>query len=81
MKQEEVFIDKNKLGITGLVALVFGMMVGSGIFNIPQNMAAGAGLGAVMIGWAITATGMLLSGSPCKLLGARQPDINEGWSG
>lgn len=36
------------------------MMVGAGIFNIPQNMAAGAGLGAVVVSWVITAVGMLL---------------------
>lgn len=52
--------NKYKLGFWGLSALVFGMMVGAGIFNIPQNMAAGAGLGAVMISWVITAAGMLL---------------------
>ena len=78
MKEEEVFIDKNKLGLTGLVSLVFGMMVGSGIFNIPQNMAAGAGLGAVMIGWGITATGMMLLVSTFKILSDRHPELNEG---
>lgn len=78
MEQEKVFVDKDKLGLTGLVALVFGMMVGSGIFNIPQNMAAGAGLGAVMIGWAITATGMLMLVSTFKMLSDRHPELNEG---
>lgn len=53
-------MDKDKLGFWGLSALVFGMMVGAGIFNIPQNMAAGAGLGAVVVSWVITAAGMLL---------------------
>lgn len=78
MEQEKSFIDKDKLGLTGLVALVFGMMVGSGIFNIPQNMAVGAGLGAVMIGWAITATGMLMLVSTFKILSDRHPELNEG---
>ena len=78
MKQEKAFIDKDKLGLTGLVALVFGMMVGSGIFNIPQNMAVGAGLGAVLIGWAITATGMLMLVSTFKILSDRHPELNEG---
>lgn len=77
-EEEEVINDKNKLGLTGLVALVFGMMVGSGIFNIPQNMAAGAGLGAVLIGWGITATGMLLLVSTFKILSDRHPELNEG---
>lgn len=78
MEQDNVFVDKNKLGLTGLVALVFSMMVGSGIFNIPQNMAAGAGLGAVMIGWGITATGMMLLVNTFKILSDRHPELNEG---
>ncbi|MDE5839782.1 MAG: amino acid permease [Muribaculaceae bacterium] len=78
MKEDEALIDKDKLGLTGLVALVFGMMVGSGIFNIPQNLAAGAGLGAVLTGWAITATGMLTLVSTFKILSDRHPELNEG---
>ena len=31
--------NSRKLGFGALVAIVFGMMVGSGIYNIPQNMA------------------------------------------
>ena len=68
----------HRLGLTGLAALVFGMMVGSGIFNIPQNMAAGAGLGAVMLGWAITAAGMLMLVNTFKILSDRHPELNEG---
>ena len=78
MEQEKAFMDNDKLGLTGLVALVFGMMVGSGIFNIPQNMAVGAGLGAVLIGWGITATGMLMLVSTFKMLSDRHPELNEG---
>lgn len=76
--------DKNeaqpssRLGLTGLAALVFGMMVGSGIFNIPQNMAAGAGLGAVAIGWVITAFGMMMLVNTFKILSDRHPELNEG---
>ena len=39
----------DRLGFIGLAALVFGMMVGSGIFNIPQNMAVSASPGAVLL--------------------------------
>lgn len=68
----------NKLGLAGLVALVFGMMVGSGIFNIPQNMAVGAGLGPVLIGCGITAVGMLLLVNTFRILSNRHPELNEG---
>ncbi len=71
-------INSNKLNLTGLAALVFGMMVGSGIFNIPQNMAAGAGLGAVLIGWGITALGMLTLVNTFRILSLRHPELNEG---
>lgn len=69
---------KQKLGLFGLASLVFGMMVGSGIFNIPQNMAVGAGLGAVLIGWGITAVGMLMLVNTFKILSDRHPELNEG---
>jgi len=52
--------DSRKLGFGTLVAIVFGMMVGSGLYNIPQNLASGAGPGAVALSWVITAAGMLL---------------------
>lgn len=68
----------DKLGFIGLAALVFGMMVGAGIFNIPQNMAADAGLGAVIIGWGITAAGMLLLVYTFKYLADRHPELDAG---
>ena len=37
-----------KLGLVLLVALVVGSIIGSGIFGLPQNMAAGAGAGAAV---------------------------------
>lgn len=78
MQQKETDKNSRRLGLTGLTALVFGMMVGSGIFNIPQNMAAGAGLGAVMTGWGITALGMLMLVGTFKILSDRHPELNEG---
>ena len=67
-----------KLGFWGLTAIVFGMMVGAGIYNIPQNMAAGAGLGAVLISWVITALGMLLLVATFKTLADGRPDLDAG---
>ncbi|RRV50774.1 arginine-ornithine antiporter, partial [Pseudomonas sp. p99-361] len=48
-----------KLRLGALIALVVGSMIGGGIFSLPQNMAARADVGAVLIGWTITAVGML----------------------
>jgi arginine:ornithine antiporter / lysine permease len=47
------------LGLPALSSVVVGSMIGSGVFALPQNMAAGAGAGAILIGWGITALGML----------------------
>lgn len=54
------------------------MMVGAGIFNIPQNMAAEAGLGAVMISWVVTAFCILFLVATFKTLADRRPDLNAG---
>jgi arginine:ornithine antiporter / lysine permease len=61
-----------------LVALVVGSILGSGIFGLPQNMAAGAGAGAILIGWAITGVGMLMLARVYQMLSLRQPDLNNG---
>ncbi len=46
-----------QLGLGLLVALVVGSIIGSGIFGLPQNMAAGASAGAILIGWTVTGIG------------------------
>ncbi|HWR81239.1 MAG TPA: arginine-ornithine antiporter, partial [Pseudomonas sp.] len=51
--------SENKLKLGALIALVVGSMIGGGIFSLPQNIAASASAGAVLIGWAITGVGML----------------------
>ena len=48
-----------KLRLNALIASVVGSMIGGGIFSLPQNMAEKADAGAILIGWAITAVGML----------------------
>ena len=66
------------LGLGLLVALVVGSIIGSGIFGLPQNMAAGAGAGAILIGWAITGVGMLMLALLYQALALRKPDLNNG---
>ncbi len=66
------------LGLGLLVALVVGSILGSGIFGLPQNMASGAGAGAILIGWAITGVGMLMLARVYQMLSLRQPDLNNG---
>lgn len=66
------------LGLGLLVALVVGSIVGSGIFGLPQNMAAGAGAGAILIGWTITGVGMLMLARVFQVLALRRPDLDNG---
>ncbi len=66
------------LGLGLLVALVVGSIIGSGIFGLPQNMADGAGAGAIIIGWTITGFGMLMLARTYQMLSLRKPDLDNG---
>jgi arginine:ornithine antiporter / lysine permease len=68
----------NTVNLGLLVALVVGSIIGSGIFGIPQNMAAGAGAGAILIGWAITGIGMLMLARVYQMLALRKPELDNG---
>ncbi|AKS08387.1 arginine-ornithine antiporter [Pseudomonas trivialis] len=67
-----------KLRLGALVALVVGSMIGGGIFSLPQNMAASADVGAILIGWVITAIGMLTLAFVFQTLANRKPDLDGG---
>lgn len=71
-------LSTGKLGFWGLTALVFGLMVGVGIYNLPQNMAAVASPGAVFFAWIITAAGILPLVIAFKWLSDRYPQYNAG---
>lgn len=68
--------QKLRLGL--LTALVIGSMIGSGIFSLPQNMANGAGAGAILIGWVIIGFGMLMLAFVYQTLSARKPELDNG---
>ncbi|MFS2156748.1 arginine-ornithine antiporter [Pseudomonas sp. Pseusp122] len=67
-----------RLSLSLLIALVVGSMIGSGIFSLPQNMAASAGAGAILIGWLITGVGMLSLALVYQTLSNRQPALDNG---
>ncbi|MGF6602103.1 arginine:ornithine antiporter/lysine permease [Paraburkholderia sp. GAS448] len=70
--------SSNKLRLGALIALVVGSMVGGGIFSLPQNMAVSADVGAILIGWAITAIGMLTLAFVFQTLANRKPELDGG---
>lgn len=67
-----------KLGLWALVGMVFSMTVGAGLYNIPQNLAAGAGPLGVAIGWVVTAVGMIFLVATFKILSDSRPDLDAG---
>lgn len=71
-------VEPRRLSLSLLIALVVGSMIGSGIFSLPQNMAANAGAGAILIGWLITGVGMLSLALVYQTLSNRQPELDNG---
>lgn len=69
---------EKKLGLAGLTGIVLGSMIGAGIFNIAQTMSAGAALGATIVAWIITGSGMALLVWVFKTLSEARPDLNAG---
>lgn len=71
-------LTTGKLGFWGLTALVFGLMVGVGIYNLPQNLAAVANPTSVCMAWIITAAGILPLVMAFKWLSDNYPQYNAG---
>ena len=70
--------NTQKLRLNALIALVVGSMIGGGIFSLPQNIAERAAGGAVLIGWGITAVGMLALAFVFQTLANRKPELDSG---
>jgi arginine:ornithine antiporter/lysine permease len=77
-KSAAALAKPGSLNLSLLTALVVGSIIGSGIFGLPQNMAAGAGAGAIIIGWCITGFGMLMLARTYQMLSLKNPELNNG---
>ncbi|MGM9989025.1 MAG: basic amino acid/polyamine antiporter [Bacillaceae bacterium] len=71
-------MTNQKLGFLPLVAVVIGTMVGGGVFSLPSDMANGANSGAVIIGWIITAIGMISLALVFQNLANKKPHLVSG---
>lgn len=60
-----------------MTLLVIGAMVGGGAFNLPQNMAQQAGLGAVLIAWG-AGFGIFFLARTFRVLSDIKPQITAG---
>ena len=70
--------ESRKLGVILLSGVVVGSMIGGGSFNLPQNMANGAGLAAIVIAWVITFIGMYFLSNSFRILSDKRPDLKAG---
>jgi arginine:ornithine antiporter/lysine permease len=61
-----------------LAGIVVGSMIGGGAFNLPQNMARGASLGAIIIAWILTLVGMFFLANAFRTLADKRPDLKAG---
>ena len=66
------------LGVLALAAIVVSSMIGGGIYSLPQNMAAGASVGAVILSWAITGFGVYFIANTFRILSIAKPDLTSG---
>ncbi len=67
-----------KLSLPLLTGVVIASMIGGGSFNLPQNMAQGAGLAAIVIAWVITLVGMFFLSNTFRTLADKRPDLKAG---
>jgi len=70
--------ESRKLGIVLLSGVVVGSMIGGGAFNLPANMASGAGLVAIFIAWVVTLAGMYFLSNSFRILSDKRPDLKAG---
>lgn len=71
-------IDFKDLSFFALFSLTFGSMMGSGVFDIPQNIANRAGAVAVILHWGIVAVGMIALAWSFVYISNKRPDIKSG---
>ncbi|ABR74775.1 arginine:ornithine antiporter [Actinobacillus succinogenes] len=71
-------MSSKKIGLLSLTALVLSSMIGSGIFSLPQNMAAVAGAEGISIGWLITGIGIIFLGLSFFFISRIRPELDGG---
>lgn len=70
--------NKGKIGFWGLTAIVFGSIIGSSIFAVPQNIARGASAGNALLAWILSGSGIFILVLVLKRLSDSRPDLRAG---
>ena len=72
-------VEENKLGFSGLTAMIIGSTIGAGIFTTAGDMASnGAHTASVLIGWGICGIGMYSLMMAFFGLNKIRPDLTNG---
>ena len=71
-------MKEKKLGIVGLIILVIGGIIGSGIFTLPSQLTHGAGGLAIIIGFIISGAGVLGLAFVYYILSVKKPELKNG---
>ena len=66
------------LGTLSLTGVVISSMIGGGIYSLPQNMAASASAGAVILAWVLSGIGIFFIANTFKTLSLVRPDLKTG---
>ena len=71
-------MKEKKLGLLGLIILVIGGIIGSGIFTLPSQVTKGAGGFAIIIGFIISGIGILGLAFVYYILSVKKPEFKNG---
>ena len=77
-KPAKASTSAKKVGLIGLIAIVISAMVGGGIYDLPQNMAASASAGSQIVAWAITGVGIWFIANTFRILAQVKPNMKNG---
>jgi arginine:ornithine antiporter/lysine permease len=78
MTSTEAEVDKQKVSLPVLTAMVIGSMIGSGVFLLPRRFGVEAGVMGALIAWTIAGAGMLMLAFVFQRLATRKPDLDAG---
>ncbi len=70
--------NDKKLSLFLLIAMCVGSMIGSGLFDLPQNVVRHTGIIGMLIAWLITFVGMISLATVFQNLSMRRPDLDVG---
>jgi arginine:ornithine antiporter/lysine permease len=71
-------VQKQKLTLFALTAMVVGSMVGAGIFSLPRTFSGATGPFGALIAWCIAGSGMYMLARVFQSLAERKPDLDAG---